>query len=384
MFCPNCGVENRNNAVFCKECGTKLILDSIEDTAQIETIKEPISVDSIQTIIEKKPKKKMKATHKVLFGVALAVLVAVGGFCGWYFTRPKKITLIAEDADASKYVTVTGVNGKAEATVADDALNDIVDTIEEGVGFTKEEAADAVITNKSDENSEKKITFNNLIQSLNIEIADAENLKNDDTVEVTVNYDKQYLDKLNIELDGTTFTYKVSGLKEVELLDLFKDVTVEWKKTSTTWSTYYELAVKNSTDNEVLKNFDYTVSSPKNGMATVSCYVDESELNNLGYGIDTSDDSVEYGDGCYQKTYMVGSEPDTDTTEAIGKITINVNKLNVRSDHSKSASKNGSRLNTGDVKEVYEIYNGSTYTWYRIGVNQWVAGKDNWVTYEQY
>lgn len=384
MFCPNCGSENRNDSVFCKECGTKLTLDSIENTAQIESVKEPISLTSEQPIIEKKPKMKMKTSHKVLIGVILVAAITVGGFCGWYFTRPKKITLISKDADTSKYVTITGVNGKAEATVADGALDDIVDTIEEGVGFTTEEVTDAVISNKSDEDSEKKIAFHKLIQSLNIEIADTENLENDDTVEVTVNFDKQYLDKLNIELDGTTFTYKVSGLKEVELLDLFKDVTVEWKKISTTWYTYYELAVKNSTENEVLKNFDYTVSSPKNGMATVSCYVDESELNNLGYGIDTSDDTVEYGDGCYQKTYMVGSEPDTDTTEAIGKITINVNKLNVRSDHSKSASKNGSRLNTGDVKEVYEIYNGSTYTWYRIGANQWVAGKDNWVTYEQY
>lgn len=71
----------------------------------------------------------------------------------------------------------------------------------------------------------------------------------------------------------------------------------------------------------------------------------------------------------------------TTTGSAIGRVTVNVSGLNIRS----SASTGGSVVGTATSGQTYDVYSSTTsggYTWYQIGNNQWIADNGSWVTYK--
>lgn len=71
----------------------------------------------------------------------------------------------------------------------------------------------------------------------------------------------------------------------------------------------------------------------------------------------------------------------TTTGSAIGRATVNVSGLNIRS----SASTGGSVVGTATSGQTYDVYSSTTsggYTWYQIGNNQWIADNGSWVTYK--
>ena len=71
-----------------------------------------------------------------------------------------------------------------------------------------------------------------------------------------------------------------------------------------------------------------------------------------------------------------------DNTEVIGYVTVNVDSLRVRSDARTSSLARGYAEN-GERYQVYEITKDSNYTWYRIGDRRWIAGKEDWVVYQE-
>ena len=71
----------------------------------------------------------------------------------------------------------------------------------------------------------------------------------------------------------------------------------------------------------------------------------------------------------------------TTTGSAIGKVTVNVNGLNIRSSASTAGSKVGTATN-GQSYDVYSTTSSGGYTWYQIGNNQWIADNGSWVTYK--
>ncbi len=71
----------------------------------------------------------------------------------------------------------------------------------------------------------------------------------------------------------------------------------------------------------------------------------------------------------------------TSSNSVQGSVTVNVDGLNIRSTFSTYGSRLGKAEN-GKTYDVYESYYNQGYTWYRIGDNQWIAGKKEWVSYQ--
>lgn len=69
------------------------------------------------------------------------------------------------------------------------------------------------------------------------------------------------------------------------------------------------------------------------------------------------------------------------TGSAIGRVTVNVNGLNIRSSASTAGNAVGSATN-GQTYDVYSTTSAGGYTWYQIGNNQWIADNGSWVTYK--
>ena len=72
---------------------------------------------------------------------------------------------------------------------------------------------------------------------------------------------------------------------------------------------------------------------------------------------------------------------DQETAAPIGYATVIVDSLRMRSAPSVNGFVRGTAIN-GERYQVYEISEDGTYTWYRIGVGRWIAGRSDWVKYE--
>ena len=71
-----------------------------------------------------------------------------------------------------------------------------------------------------------------------------------------------------------------------------------------------------------------------------------------------------------------------DGTSVIGVVTVNVDRLNIRTTPSTSGTSLGKAV-SGFTYDVYEITSGEGYTWYRIGEGQWIADNGSWVSYNK-
>ena len=69
------------------------------------------------------------------------------------------------------------------------------------------------------------------------------------------------------------------------------------------------------------------------------------------------------------------------TGSVIGRVTVNVNGLNIRSSASTAGNAVGAATN-GQTYDVYSTTSAGGYTWYQIGNNQWIADNGSWVTYK--
>lgn len=71
----------------------------------------------------------------------------------------------------------------------------------------------------------------------------------------------------------------------------------------------------------------------------------------------------------------------SETTEnaALGKITITIDRINIRSTPS-TASDSAGTVNQNETYDYYETTESEGYTWYRIGENQWIADAGDWVS----
>lgn len=74
------------------------------------------------------------------------------------------------------------------------------------------------------------------------------------------------------------------------------------------------------------------------------------------------------------------STPSQQTSGVVGKITVNVDNLNIRASASTSSDSKG-HASKGNIYDVYETTTAGGYTWYRIGEDQWIADNGSWATY---
>lgn len=123
------------------------------------------------------------------------------------------------------------------------------------------------------------------------------------------------------------------------------------------------------------------VSSLYNGLVYVS--------QNGTYGVLDLKQTLANGtpvtmDSCYGAGVSVTQAAEEPAQEKHATVTINVDKLNIRTAPSTSADKSMSgQVNAGQTYTVYEQTEAEGYTWYRIGANMWIASKDDWTTYSE-
>ncbi len=70
---------------------------------------------------------------------------------------------------------------------------------------------------------------------------------------------------------------------------------------------------------------------------------------------------------------------ESESSEAIGRLTVNVNLLNVRDIPDVSGNKVGKTWENCSYL-YYDVQQDSEYTWYRIGDDMWIADNGSWIT----
>lgn len=147
----------------------------------------------------------------------------------------------------------------------------------------------------------------------------------------------------------------------------------------------------NTKGEEVLEPVFYDVSTVVNGKAYVA-------VNSI-YGILDVAGTVAAGVRGTLETCYPGGAPDPSgwsdakfkykagicggdvgpKENALGKLRVNVEGLNIRTDHTTS-SKTAGQVVYNTVYTYYDTYTAKDYTWYRIGENQWIADNGSWLT----
>lgn len=55
MFCPNCGTKNEDEALFCGNCGARLVIDVPQETPVQESVEEEPEVTPVQENVSAEP-----------------------------------------------------------------------------------------------------------------------------------------------------------------------------------------------------------------------------------------------------------------------------------------------------------------------------------------
>lgn len=117
MFCNNCGNKIDDDALFCPECGTKLIETDKKSTeaAQFENmVKTEKETDYIEQYNKKQASKKATVKSFVCLGAIIAIVaIAVGGFLSTPFGKNFGKYIVA-----SQYAS-EGNYGRAYNTISD-------------------------------------------------------------------------------------------------------------------------------------------------------------------------------------------------------------------------------------------------------------------------
>lgn len=141
------------------------------------------------------------------------------------------------------------------------------------------------------EDNKKKIedesVYENFIDSIEYYYEDENNYSNGDIITVRVTCNESLLEGLNIKVKSTEFRYKVSGLQEGTVIDVFADVDVEVYGISP----QAEALVTNNSDNEYVQTLKFrfdnnadTISGVKSGdTLNVICNIDKEEATKNGY-----------------------------------------------------------------------------------------------------
>lgn len=198
MFCRNCGSENEDRAVFCRECGARLVTGP----SRTEQIKE--LVQRIKTL----PKK-----YFVGGGIAIAVVVVMFVI----------INNINSTINFNDYITISyeGYNGYGTARVSID-WDEIQDKYDKKISYTskaREKYGIALGYSPTDI----------LADYVSVSLEKEDGLSNGDRIKYVWNIDEDQLKKyVNCKIKYSDETVDVSGLEEMKTFDPFEDLTLNY------------------------------------------------------------------------------------------------------------------------------------------------------------
>ena len=227
MICERCGGTVKDNDPFCPQCGAPTNVQFYGD----DTTK-------------KKKKKRLLISLAILCVIAGAIAIT----CAVIKNRKKTL-------DVTDYITVSysGRDGYATANVEFDRLRfdrDVLlygkfemignmSSIQKRIEANKSDSAwdvildcldDGMISYKTEERLEDAVDA--LEDAWEYELNESDNLSNGDTLIITVNVNNAIAERYGFEFKGGNIKETVNGLEEVEVVDLFDYVTVEFSGVS--------------------------------------------------------------------------------------------------------------------------------------------------------
>lgn len=269
MFCEKCGAKIEDGAKFCEVCGAP-----VENAAEAANQQggTPTQEQAEQAAPVKKPKKPF-----VVAAVILAVLVSAVGIVWYIASRPVTVNL-------DNYVTIdySGYDtmGTAYVTLDESAfLADYKDKIKIRDAYSNT-ISDFIVDNNYVSAAAVLLYSGYLQASLDTDT----DLTNGDTVTVVWDCEDELVETyFNVNLKHSETEYTVSGLQEIETVDVFEGIEVEFSGTAP------DVSAEVVSTNGWLDTWDYTLS-PKVGMEngdtiTVSISDDAAETLLETYGV---------------------------------------------------------------------------------------------------
>lgn len=234
-----------------------------------ETTYEPKTIETSKEKKEEKtkkdsstPKKKSSVKFAIIFILALCLVIGIATAVYFLFFS---VTTI----DISKYIKVEydGYNEHATATVElDKAL--------------KDEFKD----NSDYKSFKKKVEL--IITSENYD------LKNGDELEIKVDISKSWLKKNKLDLKDKTIDIEITGIPELETIDVFEDLEITIEGVSP----YLYLSVNNNDSDEFIRDIWYSPDKTM-GLAngdTVTITANYNESDAIEQGKEIKKDTMEY------------------------------------------------------------------------------------------
>ncbi len=129
--------------------------------------------------------------------------------------------------------------------------------------------------------------YRQFVESVSYSADVTEGLSNGDKVRVTVQYDEELAEELDIRTGALERDFKVTGLKNGTLLDAFRELQI----ITSGVSPYITVTYNNQSENEYLKTLEYefnrTSGIELGDKITVTCKADEDYAASMGYYFDT-------------------------------------------------------------------------------------------------
>lgn len=441
MYCQKCGKQNKDDARFCKYCGepfntlytTNLnVMENTRQTGLYETYEEP-------------EKESHKGILFAIFIVLFLIVLAIGGLFAYdRFLRPSidlNDYVVFETTGSSPAVqlNVSIDWDQLEEDHGDEVKYTLLSRVLDRDVIADQDAMDLLKNNVSVQANRTTDLANG--DKVTYEFVVGEDV--DDVIHVslgrqrgsyTVQQAEHYLSSRDELDDGTLANAKVAAES------LFSEYRNSWAESSSLIQFIYvgnSLNFKNDGHNEldlvyavqvkctasddsysfdetkqffwVAKFNDLQVGTGGEVTLPDCTYVDQNEysvvcdqLNRQWnfYGYDSLasyqnkylNDPVNYTYDTSVSDSNLPSLPESNSeskntgsssnTDAIGTVTVNVSRLNIRESASKSSESLGHAEN-GKTYKVYEIKKDDDYTWYRIGAGKWIADNGEWVTYKE-
>lgn len=311
-FCGNCGAQLEDSVMFCGACGAKQEAPAQQAPVQQPVQQAPVQPQAVMPQVPVQPqapfaavpaadgsiateKKPMSPETKKTIGIVAvisAVVILLGIIAGVIIHNATKYQKI--EARDLFMVTYEGINGHATAEIQFATEQNVLDSMmwggplreefnnsayaEEEKGeemfieskvskwFTSDSKSMKKAWDKFDGKSEIRRAQEKLMQYVELEVDEEslKNLSNGDTIEVKVKIKEEKLKDRNIKVEGTSFTYTVSGLVEPEVLEPWNGVNVTFEGNNG-----YGEAVINTdgVDEEVFNFFSYRFATNDNDLS---------------------------------------------------------------------------------------------------------------------
>jgi hypothetical protein len=254
MFCLKCGTNNEGVSSYCTKCGSPIENESIK----------PAKTNNMKFLLNKK--------LWVIAGAVLALLVIFIIVSN----QPKKINV--EEFIEISYNGYSGY-ATARANLDEDSLFNAISVARGTKDIDLEDLDDIESLFSNYKNYNEAIEC---IDSIDMIVSPSANVSNGDNIKVDISYDNKIAKKYKIKFTGNSITKKVEGLKPIEKIDPFKDLSISFSGIAPNGIVDYDY----NNDNSNINTYSFSVNN-RNGLRNgdvVTFSIDFSDVDTLRNG----------------------------------------------------------------------------------------------------